>query len=264
VPGLRYPVLIGGLIAAVTLLAWRRLPARVLIIGAAIAIAASLAGPAAYAIDTATTPQHGAIPAAGPSSGGPGGMRGPGRFPGGARGGFPGGTRGGVGRPPSTRRAGMPQPPGGNGAPFRRPGLTRGGGGQGGGMRAGGTGGPSALLDAATPSATLTAYLKQQAGSYTWAAATVGSNSAAGYQLATGKPVMAIGGFNGTDPAPSLSQFEQYVREGKIHYFISGSMMRAGAASGSGSAVAQQISAWVAKTFTAQTVDGTTVYDLSP
>ena len=31
---------------------------------------------------------------------------------------------------------------------------------------------------------------------------------------------MAIGGFNGTDPAPTLAQFEKYVSEGKIHYFI--------------------------------------------
>ena len=46
------------------------------------------------------------------------------------------------------------------------------------------------------------------------------SNNAAGYQLASGEPVMAIGGFNGTDPAPTLAQFEQYVAAGKIHYFI--------------------------------------------
>ena len=53
-------------------------------------------------------------------------------------------------------------------------------------------------------------------------AATTGANSAAGYQLATGDPVMAIGGFNGTDPAPTLAQFERYVAEGKIHYYIGG------------------------------------------
>ena len=53
-------------------------------------------------------------------------------------------------------------------------------------------------------------------------AATTNSNSAAGYQLASDDPVMAIGGFNGTDPAPSLAQFEKYVTEGRIHYYISG------------------------------------------
>jgi 4-amino-4-deoxy-L-arabinose transferase-like glycosyltransferase len=249
VPWLRLPVLIGGLLAAVTLLAWRRLPARLLVAGAALAVAASLAGPAAYAIDTATTPQHGAIPTAGPSSGGRGGMRGPGRFPAGARGGFPGGARGGFGQAPG----GMP--PGGGGVP-----SSPTGGGPGGGMRAGGMGGRGGLLDAQTPSATLTTYLKQNAASYTWAAAVVRSNTAAGYQLATGRPVMAIGGFNGTDPAPSLTQFEQLVRAGKIHYFIAGSMMRGG----TGSGTAQQITAWVTQNFTARTVDGTTVYDLTP
>ena len=53
-------------------------------------------------------------------------------------------------------------------------------------------------------------------------AATTGSNSASGYQLATGDPVMAIGGFNGTDPTPTLAQFEQYVSEGRIHYYVGG------------------------------------------
>jgi hypothetical protein len=53
------------------------------------------------------------------------------------------------------------------------------------------------LLGAPTPPAELTALLRRDAGSYTWAAATIGSNSAAGYQLASGEPVMALGGFNG-------------------------------------------------------------------
>ena len=68
----------------------------------------------------------------------------------------------------------------------------------------------------------LTKLLQADAGRYTWAAATVNSNNAAGYQLASGEPVMAIGGFNGTDPAPTLAQFETDVSEGKIHYFIAG------------------------------------------
>ena len=49
----------------------------------------------------------------------------------------------------------------------------------------------------------------------------VGSNTAAGYQLATDDPVMSIGGFNGTDPAPTLADFEQLVHEHGIHYFTS-------------------------------------------
>jgi hypothetical protein len=64
------------------------------------------------------------------------------------------------------------------------------------------------------------ALLRADADSYTWVAAAIGSNNASGYQLATGEPVMAIGGFNGTDPSPTLAQFQQYVAAGKIHYFI--------------------------------------------
>jgi hypothetical protein len=60
-------------------------------------------------------------------------------------------------------------------------------------------------------------------------AAAVGSNSAAGYQLATQAPVMAIGGFNGSDPSPTLAQFRRWVAEGRIHYFIAGAAVWAAA-----------------------------------
>jgi len=70
---------------------------------------------------------------------------------------------------------------------------------------------------------------------------------------------MAIGGFNGTDPAPSLAQFEQYVAQGRIHYFI-GSGRTPGA---TGNATSGQIAQWVEQHFTATTVDGVTVYDLT-
>jgi 4-amino-4-deoxy-L-arabinose transferase-like glycosyltransferase len=56
----------------------------------------------------------------------------------------------------------------------------------------------------------------------TWAAATVSANSAAPLELASGKAVMAIGGFTGSDPSPTLAQFEADVKAGKIHYFIAG------------------------------------------
>ena len=96
------------------------------------------------------------------------------------------------------------------------------------------------------------------------------SNNAAGYQLASGEPVMAIGGFNGTDPAPTLAQFEQYVSEGKIHYFISGSggfggggFGGFGGGGGGSSDDASQITSWVESHFTAETLGGVTVYNLT-
>ena len=79
---------------------------------------------------------------------------------------------------------------------------------------------------------------------------------------------MAIGGFNGTDPAPSLSQFEKYVSEGKIHYFIAGGTGGAGGFGAGGGAGgtgddARQITSWVESHFTSENVGGVTVYDLS-
>ena len=122
--------------------------------------------------------------------------------------------------------------------------------------RGGGMGG---LLDAREPSAELKALLEADADDYTWVAATVGSNNASGYQLATREPVMPIGGFNGSDPSPTLAQFQRYVSEGRIHYFIGGGGFRANG----GSDASTEIAGWVAENFTAQTVDGVTVYDLS-
>jgi hypothetical protein len=77
--------------------------------------------------------------------------------------------------------------------------------------------------------------------------------------LATELPVMAVGGFNGTDPSPTLAEFQDLVSRGKIHYFITGGTMRAS----TGSDAAAQIAQWVANNFTAQSIGGTTVYLLA-
>jgi hypothetical protein len=96
-------------------------------------------------------------------------------------------------------------------------------------------------------------------------AATVNSNSAAGYQLATDDPVMAIGGFNGTDPAPTLAQFETYVRDGDIHYYIasSGGIGGGGFGGGTTTNAASRIASWVESHYTSQTVDGVVIYNLT-
>ena len=120
-------------------------------------------------------------------------------------------------------------------------------------------GGPGGLLNGSKPSAELTAMLEQDADRYTWIAATIGANNASGYQLATERPVMPIGGFNGTDPSPTLEQFQRYVAEGKIHWFIGGGGMGGVARGGTSS----EITEWVEQTFTATEVDGITLYDLT-
>ena len=129
----------------------------------------------------------------------------------------------------------------------------------GGARQAFGGGGAGGLLDSRTVGSSLTALLKTNASSYTWVAAAVGSNSAAGYQLATQQAVMPIGGFNGSDPSPTLAQFKQDVAEKKIHYFIAGGVGRANG----GSSTSSEIATWVEQNFTAKTVDGVTVYDLT-
>ncbi len=91
-------------------------------------------------------------------------------------------------------------------------GMLAGGPGRGAGGGPGGAGGGmGGLLDASTPSTAVVAALSQDADQFTWAAAAVGSQTAAGLQLGTGLPVMAIGGFNGSDPSPTLEQFQQLV-----------------------------------------------------
>jgi hypothetical protein len=195
-----------------------------------LAMIAGLAGPLAYSINTDTTTHTGAIPIAGPSAaGGFGGFRGAA----GARG--AGGTPGG-------RFAGGA--PGGAGGGFA-------------GRRAGGGGG--GLGRSTQVSSALTKLLADGGAGYTWVAATVGAESAAPLQLASRNPIMAIGGFNGTDPAPTLAQFETYVSEHKIHYFVGQNQSSFGGGTGD----AAQITAWVAKHFTSQTISGITVYNLT-
>ena len=245
-----------GLALAAVILGSKAVTGKVAVLVGGAALVVALSGSAAYALATAATAHSGAIPSSGPSGaaalGLPGGSKG---GPGGGRGGFPGGARGAV-------RFGLPQGfnPGAFGPP---PGFTGGaatGGRTGGGAAAGG------LLNGSRPSAALVTALDQDAGRYTWVAATVGANEASGYQLATGKPVMALGGFNGTDPWPTLAQFEQDVQQGRIHYFIAGGggLGRGGPGGGSTSATTSQITSWVESHFTAQTVGGVTLYDLTP
>lgn len=202
--------------------------------GAALVVA--LVGPSAYSIATAASTKDGAIPLAGPTV--PDGRVGaggrlPGGLPGGAPGGFPGGAHGGS---PGGAPGGFP-----GGAP-------------------GGRGGVGGLLDGGTPSATVVTFLQDGKAGYTWTLATVGANRAAGFQLGTGDPVMAIGGFNGTDQWPTLAGFQQMVKDHRVHYFVAGGGFGPGGGGGNENGTA--INDWVTNNFTEVTIDGTTFYDL--
>ena len=226
-PWLRVAVLALGMASALLLLAITQLDRRWVPAVVATALVAALAGPAAYSLQTVSTAHTGSIVTAGPASAG---GRGPGGMPGGRLRGAPTG-----------------------GAPTG--GAPTGGGGMGG------------LLDTSTPDTSVVSALSANASDYTWVAAAIGSQNAAGLQLATNLPVMAIGGFNGSDPSPTLAQFQAWVQQGKIHYFAASSG-RGGFGGGGpgglgGSGTGSQISSWVQENFTAVTIGGSTFYDLT-
>jgi 4-amino-4-deoxy-L-arabinose transferase-like glycosyltransferase len=66
-PWLRWTVLVVGLLAAVAVLGTVRLAGRMAAVAAGVALAATMAGPAAYAVQTASQPHSGSIPTAGPA-----------------------------------------------------------------------------------------------------------------------------------------------------------------------------------------------------
>ena len=248
------------------------------------ALVAGLCGPLAYTLDTVNSTHTGSIPSAGPAVtgafAGPGGFGGAGRsgdgaFPaGGFRGFAGGGTRGtgGTGGSPGGGFPGGSRTGTGTGAGSstgtgtfpRVPGATTGGGTAGSGrfgdgFPGGGFGGAGGLSGNTQVSSALIKLLEQDAASYRWIAATEGSQEAAPIELATGGlAVVAIGGFNGSDPAPTLAQFESMVAKHEIHYYVG-----QGADSFGGSSNSSTIASWVAKHFTAQTVGGVTVYNLT-
>jgi hypothetical protein len=213
---------------------------RRLLAGAALVTIIGLGIPAgAWSVATAATPHNGSIPAAvttgasvGPAGGGHG---------------F-GGTV-----PQGSSRAGTRA----SGSAARSATGRGGTGGPGGGSLGGGSPGGASPGGGASVSSALTAALERT--TTRWAAATDGSQSAASLELATGgKAVMAIGGFTGSDPAPTLAQFKAYVAAGDITYYIAGGH----GGPGGGNGVSSQITSWVQAHFSATTIGGQTVYVL--
>jgi 4-amino-4-deoxy-L-arabinose transferase-like glycosyltransferase len=216
------------------------------------ALGAMLAGPAAFSIDTVNTAYSGSIVSAGPSatvadalSGSQAGQGGPGGIAnqpnqGGtlARANVPGldGTSGSTsGLPAGTAPSGSGQTGLGSAG-----GSTAGGGGQGG-------------TDAA-----LAEYLLANRGSATWIVAVSDAMSAAQIELQTGAPVMAMGGWSGSDNAITLDQLKADVASGKLRFIILSGQ-------GGGRAGSSEIAAWVQANGKAVTVSGssTALYDLS-
>ena len=275
---------------------WSGIGRRLVIAAGALTAVAVAVPSAAWAVATAATPHSGAIPTAVSGSGnaGFGTGSGTGGFGGGGfGGGAPGGTGGGLGGAGRTgtggtgtlpgetgTRGGMGSygafpggtgdsgargnsgPPSGTngefggfgdgGQPTARGGTTGrgdfGGGTAGGGFGGGGAGGASSsALDKALEKTTTR-----------WAAAVESSSSAASLELASGgKAVMGMGGFTGSDPAPTLAEFEKWADAGDITYYIAGGG-RGGGPGGQGTS--SQITTWVEAHFKSTTIGGEAVY----
>ncbi|MEG8276181.1 ArnT family glycosyltransferase [Streptomyces sp. AHA2] len=253
-PWLKWCVLAGGLTAALGLVFAGRLGRWPALGVAGLGLAAALAGPAAYTLTTVNQGHSGSIVTAGPAVTGGRGL--PGGGPGGD--GLPGGgpsRRDGTGTAQAQPGEGFP----GGGMPGQG-GSRQGGRAPGQPGRAGGGGGASGLLDGASVSKGAKQLLTTDADRYTWVAAAVGAQNAASYQLSTGEAVMAVGGFNGTDPSPTLAQFRRYVADGRIHYFVASGT---GGGTGAGDGTSAQITSWVEANFTEVTVGSSTFYDLT-
>ncbi|MEK6225429.1 MAG: glycosyltransferase family 39 protein [Chloroflexota bacterium] len=211
--GLGTVALVAAFVAAAVLVVPARIGlGRASLVAAVVALAAVLAGPFAYSLDTVASVNDGALPSAGPAVAG---------------------TFGGPG-----------------GGVFGR-------GGDGAVVRGGGPG------QATTTSASLVDFLVANKGDATWIVAVSGSQEAGSIELASGEAVMAMGGFSGSDPAPTLAQLQEYVRSGQLRYILIGG--GGGPGGGFGGGGSSSIASWVAANGTVVNVAGGfgTLYDLA-
>ncbi|MFP3634695.1 glycosyltransferase family 39 protein [Bacillus sp. SIMBA_033] len=90
------------------------------------------------------------------------------------------------------------------------------------------TSGKGMGMDNASVNTKLINYLEKHNAGADYLFATTDSNTAAPYIIKTKKAVMAIGGFSGSDPAITLTQFKKLVKEGKVKYFLTSGMGKGG------------------------------------
>ena len=223
---LAWTMLVGGGLGALVLAVSAGRLKRWAVAGLLIGTLSALAGTASFTAATVASGHTGSTPTAGPA------VVATSSGPGGGTG---AGTNGG---------------PGGGQRPTQD--GTAGGGGAG---TAGRTGSATS-----TSSTELTDLLN--ATSTRWSAAVVGDQSAATLILSSSTAVMAIGGWGGSDASPTLAQFQAYVAAGDVTYFIAAGQ-GGGGPQGSTDSTGSQITAWVEAHYSATTVGGSTVYDLT-
>ncbi len=216
--------------------------------GLAMAVAAMLAAPTAWAASVLDSRYAGSSfdASAGPAGGfGPGGGGGgqagggfrPGELPGGRTQGSPGGGAPGGGGP------GEGFPGGGE----RGTGEQGGFGGAGGLAGAGGPGGGifgSTSLSASQQQ--LYRYVSAHRDRAGYLLAVSSWSEAAAYILATGQEVMPMGGFSGSVPEPTLARVRQLVAAGQLRFFLLGGTGGfGGPGRGGAGSTAAQVTSWV-------------------
>ena len=121
-----------------------------------------------------------------------------------------GGTLPSAGPSPTTSNSSFagtfPGFPGGTFPGGNRPGRFTGGGG----------------LDSSTTNARMISYLEANQGQTKFLVAVDSSMTAAPIILATGKAVMALGGFSGSDPILTVQQLQDLIKTGTVRYFLLG------------------------------------------
>jgi 4-amino-4-deoxy-L-arabinose transferase-like glycosyltransferase len=232
-------------------------------------LVAVLAGPGSYALATVGKTLNGSNPLAGPTSaassgfaGGPaGGMPG-GRaqfrsgsgMPGGRGQSRPGSGAGGGGRPPGAPPSaelfgGGPASAGQGGAASARGGTASGGLARADGLP-GGLGRPGAaggVGQGANVSKVLVKYLEAHQGSARYLVAAVGSSTAGSIALQSGRDVVNMGGFMGSDPAPSLTKLKHLISTGQLRYVLLGGGQGGAGLGGPGgnSTLTQERESWI-------------------
>jgi 4-amino-4-deoxy-L-arabinose transferase-like glycosyltransferase len=261
-PWIRYAVAVVGVLGVALLLIDRRHLKRLAVVGTIAVVLTGFGASTAYAVSTAATTHNGSTPTAGPSGqrggtgGGPGGTGGDGQLP---SGGMTGNGERPTGTMPQGTRQGSPQ----GTSKGSSQGVAPPNGSSSGSSSSGSDSQPSGgqTMGGATSAALVKLLKATKSSGVTWSAAVVGSQSAASLELSSDTSVMAIGGWSGSDAYPTLAQFEKYVAEGKIRYYVSGGQQGGGPGGQRGTSSA--IATWVAAHYTKVTVGGQTVYDLT-
>ncbi|MGD0122307.1 MAG: glycosyltransferase family 39 protein [Candidatus Limnocylindrales bacterium] len=209
---------------SVPAIAGRAAVKRIALAAAGVGVCATLLAPAAYALDTMGSAYGGGDPHPGPGTtagfGGPGGL-------------------------------------GGGSGPIGGLGLITG---NGGGQVPGGLPGDGGGLGGNSSDTALLNYLVSNRGSASWIVAANSAQEAGSIELATGLPVMAMGGFTGSDPAPTLAQLQSYIASGKLRFVLASGGM-GGGGFGGGTDTSDRTS-WVTSTCKAVSYGGSaSLYD---